>query len=66
MPIAVTITEYLWGVEVIPQTWLDGNDSDNAPGLNVEWYCCKCAGDIDAGAYNTTHHTPDSWKSLYT
>lgn len=42
------------------QTWLDGNDSERAPGLNVEWYCCKCAGDIDAGAYNITcSHTPN-------
>lgn len=34
------------------QTWLAGRDSDNWPGLAKEAaYWCKCAGDIDAGAY---------------
>lgn len=32
-------------------TWLDGNDSDKCPGLNEATYWWRCAGDIDAGAY---------------
>jgi len=32
------------------RTWLAGRDSDSWPGLKVEAYWCRWAGDIEAGA----------------